>query len=978
MDNFLQAEENAVNHGENPGGGDDFDPREAEESFTSSVVGKTEDPVGSQKVKTGRKGFALKTFRFAGPILAVFLLVCVFIAILFVSQAAMPFAIVNRLREEFNTNGVSSVLRADNILDVQLATAPGSTFAITNVQKSAFKESGIYANEYNNGTSTTTTLSYRNSKNEWTTVVTTGLAGDTGAAEAARAVIGIDAVFADPAVITISEAMKDVNFKTAYTTASKTWRGGNSGWYDELEKLGEEVNGWTRSRWYAYSANAVSAGVNAGVNSFTKIASSSVAQTSFSTSSGGAITDSAGHVLSQADDGVYSYIDDAGERIIVDSSDVTTAASETTTSAISEANLIQQQAETFTQFAKIGASAACAAVQGFIAVQSLANAQQRLQKFNLASGYMEAVQQVQAGDDLNGEPMKEYNDRLLLKNEETKANAMMSDGMNTLFTGAKVNSSNSEVLAVNAETAIARESEKDDYVADFFAKTINDGRGLVGALKTCNYVQGTISVVSAGLAVASVVGLIGGIVTGQLEIAMPSAGVILGIVGSAVIIAAVSALAPTIARHLVETYGESLIKDFATEIAGEKLGNMMVSGGNALLSSNHQIGGGSPADEATVAYFKRAQEAVIAEQAEYERRTLSPFDVTSQHTFLGSMVYALVPVATSVNTSSALKSLGSILRTSAINLLPSASAIGETELIKGAAKNDCPTLKSVGIQGDPFCNPLYVTDRTTTTVAGYYNAFPNDLNSTVAATGLYSSANTSPEEVIRLEEELKTIEVTRDDSGKITSINITGDDKNELKRYILYCGQRTSNWGSADSRIAESLDSGNMSNRLSSIPVLNDFADFFSKFKNNQEMDWVTGSACVASSSNPYWNGTSGHNQLHQRFVEDQRLFSEIKVFNTNPVVAFLDAYYEENPLDNSYEGIIARFSGMTKEEVIATEQLVDALIYIANYDPSTRLAFGAEETEEPVVFDEQPEVVIAIEPKYMVYERVIQVTTTL
>ena len=975
MDNFRDAEENAVKtDSENPGNGDAYDARDAEENFSSSVVGRPKASASLKKAKVAKKGtsVALRTFRFAGPILIVFFMVCAFVGILFVSQAAMPFAIVNRLREEFNTNGVSSVLRADNILDVQLATAPGSTFAITDVQKAAFKDNDIYTNEYND----TTSLIYHNSKGEWTVVVTTGLAGDTGAADAARSVLDADAKFTNPAVITISEAMKDVTFKNAYITASKTWRGGNSGWYDELEKLGEEVNGWTRSRWYNYGAKATSA-------AFNEVAASSIKAATASMDGIDAVDlDGDGNILSHDDTGFFRT-DADGNRIDVDEGSVQhVEATPGVNGSLSQATAFAQSVSTFTNAARGVTKVACAGVQGFMALQAYAQAKQRIQKLNLVSGYMEAVQKVQAGDDLTGEPMKEYNEHLLQKDEETKSNAMMSDGMNTLFTGAKVNADDSAVQGVNAETVIARAADDDSIadsgygIADLFADTLNSGNRIVQAMTTCNYIEGTLSLVSAISSGVVIGSIIAGIATGGIG-AIP--GIVLAIakgVAKGLAVAAITALAPVIAKYVIEKYGKSLIDDFATEVFGEQLGNMMVSGGNALLSSNHQIGGGSPADEETVAYFKRAQEAVLAEQAEYERSTRSPFDITSQHTFLGSIVYTLVPVATSVNTSSALKSLGSAFRTSAIKLLPSASAIGETELVKGAEKGNCPTLESIGVQGDPFCNPLYVTDRSTTTVAGYYNAYPNDLNSTVAATGPYSSVNMGPDQVIALEEDLGAIEVTRDDNGKITAIAIKKDADNDLARYILYCGQRTSNWGSADANIAGSLQEKKISNKLAAAPVVGDLAKFFDSLSTKDDMRWTTGEACVASSSNPYWNGTKGHNQLHQRFVEDQRLFSEIKVFTTNPVVAFLEAYYEENPLDNSYEGIIARFSGMTKEQVIVTEQLYDALVYLASYDPSDRYKFIEEPEVAKLEIKENKQEVIALEPKYIIYKKIIQTTS--
>ena len=51
-------------------------------------------------------------------------------------------------------------------------------------------------------------------------------------------------------------------------------------------------------------------------------------------------------------------------------------------------------------------------------------------------------------------------------------------------------------------------------------------------------------------------------------------------------------------------------------------------------------------------------------------------------------------------------------------------------------------------------------------------------------------------------------------------------------------------------------------------------------------------------------------------------------------VTAYLEEYYEKHPLDNSYEGILARRSGLTKDTVIALLDYADQIIFLANYDP--------------------------------------------
>jgi len=71
---------------------------------------------------------------------------------------------------------------------------------------------------------------------------------------------------------------------------------------------------------------------------------------------------------------------------------------------------------------------------------------------------------------------------------------------------------------------------------------------------------------------------------------------------------------------------------------------------------------------------------------------------------------------------------------------------------------------------------------------------------------------------------------------------------------------------------------------------------------------------------------------------------------------AFYREYLEENPLDNSYEGILARYSGLSKETVSTVLDLVWYANYLENYDPSERYAFGEPkvEIEETLEFDNE------------------------
>ena len=58
-------------------------------------------------------------------------------------------------------------------------------------------------------------------------------------------------------------------------------------------------------------------------------------------------------------------------------------------------------------------------------------------------------------------------------------------------------------------------------------------------------------------------------------------------------------------------------------------------------------------------------------------------------------------------------------------------------------------------------------------------------------------------------------------------------------------------------------------------------------------------------------------------------------IIEKSAVSKLLDDHYKKNPIDNSYEGVIARYSGYTKEDVIATLDTVKFAEWLANYKPS-------------------------------------------
>ena len=141
------------------------------------------------------------------------------------------------------------------------------------------------------------------------------------------------------------------------------------------------------------------------------------------------------------------------------------------------------------------------------------------------------------------------------------------------------------------------------------------------------------------------------------------------------------------------------------------LGEAMVNSAERIMGEKAKTAGQTTGDNASVVAFYRAQQEVIAEQAEYDKRTKSPFDVTSQHTFLGSLAYSLIPLATSTQSLSVtgmMGGIGSLFSSALTNLLPTSSAVSETRFTFN--RGDCVLANSLLAVSDGYCNQYYTSD----------------------------------------------------------------------------------------------------------------------------------------------------------------------------------------------------------------------------------------------------------------------------
>ena len=145
-----------------------------------------------------------------------------------------------------------------------------------------------------------------------------------------------------------------------------------------------------------------------------------------------------------------------------------------------------------------------------------------------------------------------------------------------------------------------------------------------------------------------------------------------------------------------------------------------------------------------------------------------------------------------------------------------------------------------------------------------------------------------------------------------------------------------------DQNIAGAITSGTSTGNMvgdsivGAVPVVGDFIGVLEEANTLDNYGYISGEACVVGNDGdginvPDWEET----KQYQRLVEDQRLAENMGLTEKSAVTAFLDKYYEEHPLDNSYEGILARRSGLTKENVIALLDYADQIVFMANYNPT-------------------------------------------
>ena len=583
------------------------------------------------------------------------------------------------------------------------------------------------------------------------------------------------------------------------------------------------------------------------------------------------------------------------------------------------------------------ANGVCTVAEIAGAISLLVISMEAVQILQVSSTVFEGIQKSQVADSSES-PVNDIANSLTTRKTTTYKT---TDNETVTLTGSAM-----EANAVSALYGNTATDAKDPSVNSF---NLTDSLGrIMGVFKTslagytgCLVAKLASGIIEAGLDavdVATDIAAVAACILGAVPTAGASCSGVLGKIALKVAAGItfsllVGQIASAVVQFMVPKVATMMARDLATNIGGEDFGNALVSGANMYMGQNHQYGGGSLATKDTLITYLKEQQVYIADQARYERETRSPFDISSQYTFVGSIFAKSIPILTQTNSiMSGINNVATVAGNALSSIMPGASAITAAKTAQAAAENTeavCPELYSIGAVGDAFCNPYFITD--------------------------FSTMDKDPAEVVyKVSQYGDNFDLDDgEDTPKInTKIEKTNAKEARLMKYIVYCGQRSSSFGMADQNIANAINSG-ASSLESSIPIWGGIADVLQNKDLLNHVGFISGEACVTQNKGSNmgsavfsWEEAS----YYQRYIEDQRLAENEGLIEKSAVTVALETYYDEHPIDASYEGILAAKMGVTKEYLADTMDMLEGFMWLANYDPSEYYPYKSIEMEESMI----------------------------
>lgn len=986
-DALKNAEDNAALNNNR----DDFLSGSANRAINSAAL---RDAKGRAAV-SGLK-LAGKAKKFAPLLIVVVVVIALWGVASFIGQFLFPFGFKSRMTEDWNSTNASSAARTDAMMEEQMTCEEDPEFSDTvysdigfsESQKKSFESAGLgYKQD-----GCTTILTFTDSDGTEKYVTSNGslsqymnggeavadggdVVSDSGAEivsedEAKSQILDNMQIAAEPSqVMSLSEAMNNTTFKNAYITATKWWRGDTSGWFTEMTETVMQRLGISRNN---YNGFEVTGDEKTDREAFLELAKSK--------------------------------------------------ASASEESDIGDKSLMERVKEVAEESEKDNGE--CSVSSAFNDVEGVISADQTARQVSAGSLWLEAIDKTMAGEG-NSTPLSVAN------NIVVSSGGANAQGVTQLFGNSVVEQSNNLVQKVSAQAHGNKVSANSELDMNVYRGCIYVGNtnahGNAGAIAKIGSAFKRI-----GSWIREAAGGASNIITSILD-------VVLGKGDSTI---AERSLSDTVTKY-EEMKNQSYFNGEDTDLIGEAL----VSAGERIFNEKAKSAGQVIGDESALLASYRANQEILAEEAEYDRATKSPLDITSKNTFLGSIAHSLIPFATSqesISLTSTAQNLGNLISNSVSSLLPTSQAISEAQVVRG----DCVLSNNIGAVSNEHCNNYYNSDlelsKTSATkilnqvarlrfdtdgyeirkqyknaLGVYVDLDKDDPNygegplSTNENNKCVSEYNTYGEPVAWRYSRYTNFEYEGYQSGwhNRTSSGTVGieDAKNDvdpeqcvldvkvsddkqpvinmngaLGMFILMSGQRGSEWGSADDQNLQILlksdftkgrlhpcyvDSDECesdtyvklgwSSKSEDIDLNNLFTDKKTRFeaitaKSSDMSRWIGGSAFLDFNNNlgglkelggidsdeRFKDSTRGGDyfwnemKYYQAYVEMLEWMESVGMVNKSTATVAVSQYYDENPLDNSYAGVIARYSGMSKERVVAVLDLMEYVAFLNEYDP--------------------------------------------
>ncbi len=733
--------------------------------------------------------------------------------------------------------------------------------------------------------------------------------------------------------MTMNKAMSsNDSFRKSYDTATLTFTGKVAGWFDNVtESLLTRIIGPN-----ARNQTKMDDPDQEKVEEMLLGNKSKGADDSDMEASNKEDTDENGKKMSEME-----YDDGTGKTVTYDSVDAESDRIKTDSpSSDSVGKGLSARAQ---KVAMLSANAGCAFLKGIGAISTAVGAVVTTNVISYASKILETADAIKAGSgsEVTHLVLNSLNTPVKSENMyDTNGNPVddiygattASPGFNAPFSSKNtVNENDPSAILVNKEYATknALIQLNAGSVGNIAAEVAAIGSGMQ-AFRACNAAQGIAGAVDFAGDISSVFTFgIAGAVKEIIKGAIQGAALALVMVG---ITSVITAITPTVAQWFAGKLTHAFL--------GIPGGYSLLSGTHNIYDSNLQMSTGRYASKDNAIEVFGLTKDVEKEWAYYERATRSPFDITSQYTFLGSIYNSVLPIVHKPTAGTAFTTaslLADLTGTSALALMsPSVSATNEVGAFAFtlASEDNCSSLKSVDVAGDFACNK-------------YSGAYVNELTT------------------MDLEDNYQNMASYGSFDGEDSHGNPKVNVDSEYAKWIIACMTNDVQPGNMSGAVASfvskatngitngSIVGNGIVNFGSNLIPFEGIIDVAEAVQEETNIPWNSGYACTGNTNDPSLNERVKNYSMYNL---DQRVLYDMGLIESNSTMAFLEDYYKENPIDNSFEGQIARISGMDKEEVLDTLALIEYYTFVANYNPTERFTFGAPavEMQDELKFDNE------------------------